>query len=45
LNISAFYYDYTDLQVLSVIQTAGTVPSLVLDKSYLLSQRIHSTLG
>ncbi|WP_108812143.1 TonB-dependent receptor domain-containing protein [Sphingorhabdus sp. Alg231-15] len=33
LNISAFYYDYTDLQVLSVNQQAGTVPTLGLDNA------------
>ncbi|MBA4759459.1 TonB-dependent receptor [Sphingosinicella sp.] len=34
LNISAFYYDYTDLQVLSVNRQAGsTVPTLGLDNA------------
>ena len=34
LNVSAFYYDYTDLQVLSVNRQAGsTVPTLGLDNA------------
>jgi len=34
LNLSAFYYDYTDLQVLSVNRQAGsTVPTLGLDNA------------
>lgn len=34
LNVSAFYYDYKDLQVLSVNQQAGsTVPTLGLDNA------------
>lgn len=34
LNLSAFYYDYTDLQVLSVNQQAGSaVPTLGLDNA------------
>jgi iron complex outermembrane receptor protein len=34
LNVSAFYYDYTDLQVLSVnIQPGSTVPTLGLDNA------------
>jgi len=34
LNVSAFHYDYTDLQVLSVNQQAGTtVPTLVLENA------------
>ena len=33
MNISAFFYDYTDLQVLSVNQQGGAVPTLGLDNA------------
>lgn len=33
LNVSAFYYDYTDLQVLSVNQQGSGIPTLGLDNA------------
>jgi iron complex outermembrane receptor protein len=33
LNATAFYYDYSDLQVLTVSQTGGGLPALILDNA------------